>query len=131
MGTVLLSLQANPWQLSQHVSSAILSMTSALILIGMLYTSKDLNGITPLIVHVSPTRNHFMASTGNNGSVQLWQDGRKVDDGCCEYLCSYIVPTSCKFLLYSDKYPRAPHDVVYREKDSLMAVTCMNGYVFI
>jgi hypothetical protein len=27
-----------------------------------------------------------------------------------------------------DKYPRAPHDVVYREKDSLLAVTCMNGY---
>src|SRR6266850_650847 len=50
MGTVLLSLQANPGplKLSQYVSSAILSMISALILIGMLYTSRDLSGITPL-----------------------------------------------------------------------------------
>jgi hypothetical protein len=30
-----------------------------------------------------------------------------------------------------DEYPRAPYDVVYRERDSLMAVTCMNGYVSI
>jgi len=53
-----------------------------------------------------------MASTGNNGAVQLWQDGEKLDNGCYEY-------------------PRAPHDVVYRERDSLLAVTCMNGCVYI
>lgn len=28
-----------------------------------------------------------MASTGNNGSVQLWQDGEKLDNGCCK--CDY------------------------------------------
>ena len=33
------------------------------------------------------------------------------------------------FLFCIDEYPRAPHDVTYRKRDSLMAVTCMNGYV--
>jgi hypothetical protein len=35
-----------------------------------------------------------MASAGNNGSVQLWQDGKKVDGGHCQYLSSFICPTS-------------------------------------
>jgi hypothetical protein len=34
-----------------------------------------------------------------------------------------------ELLFCLDQYPRAPHDVAYRERDSLMAVTCMNGYV--
>jgi len=28
-------------------------------------------------------------------------------------------------------YPRAPYDVVYRKRDSLLAVTCMNGSVYV
>ncbi|KAI0005562.1 WD40-repeat-containing domain protein [Russula compacta] len=63
-------------------------------------------------ISFDPNRSHLMASAGNNGSVQLWQKGKKVDDGCYHY-------------------PRAPYDVVYRERDSLMAVTCMNGSVYV
>lgn len=63
-------------------------------------------------ISFDPNRNHLMASTGNNGAVQLWQDGEKLDNGCYEY-------------------PRAPHDVTYRERDSLLAVTCMNGCVYV
>jgi len=70
-----------------------------------------------------------MASTGNNGSVQLWQDGEKLDNACCQCDCSFFCTDELLFFL--DKYPRAPHDVAHREKDSLMAVTCMNGHVFI
>jgi hypothetical protein len=36
-----------------------------------------------------------MASTGNNGTVQLWQDGEKLDNGCCQCL---------QFLLSMDSY---------------------------
>ncbi|KAF8481034.1 WD40-repeat-containing domain protein [Russula ochroleuca] len=63
-------------------------------------------------ISFDPNQSHLMASTGNNGSVQLWQDGEKLDNACY-------------------KYPRAPHDVAHREKDSLMAVTCMNGCVYV
>jgi hypothetical protein len=34
-------------------------------------------------------------------------------------------------LFHIDNYPRAPYDVAYRDQDSLMGVTCMNGHVFI
>ncbi|KAF8499257.1 WD40-repeat-containing domain protein [Russula emetica] len=63
-------------------------------------------------ISFDPNRSHLMASTGNNGAVQLWDEGEKLDNGCYEY-------------------PKAPHDVVYRERDSLMAVTCMNGCVYV
>jgi hypothetical protein len=33
-----------------------------------------------------------MASTGNNGSVQLWEDGEKLDNGCCQCNCSFFCP---------------------------------------
>jgi hypothetical protein len=70
-----------------------------------------------------------MASTGSNGSVQLWQDGEKLGNGCCKCDCIFFWPDELLFCL--DKYPRAPYDVAYRKNDSLMAVTCMNGHVFI
>lgn len=69
-----------------------------------------------------------MASTGNNGTVQLWQDGEKLDNGCCQCL-QFFLPDGLLFCL--DQYPRAPNDIVYRERDSLMAVACMNGHVSI
>ena len=69
-----------------------------------------------------------MASTGNNGTVQLWQDGEKLDNGCCQCL-QLLLSDGLLFCL--DEYPRAPNDVAYRENDSLMAVTCLNGHVSI
>ncbi|KAI9461035.1 WD40-repeat-containing domain protein [Lactarius psammicola] len=61
-------------------------------------------------ISFDPNQSQVMASAGNNGSVQLWLDGKK---------------------LVNDEYPRAPYDVVYRKKDSLLAVTCTNGFVYV
>lgn len=63
-------------------------------------------------VSFDPNQSQIMASAGNNGSIQLWLDDKKLDNGHYEY-------------------PMAPYDVVYREKDSLLAVTCMNGSVYV
>jgi hypothetical protein len=30
------------------------------------------------------TSHHIMASAGNNGTVQLWLNGKKLVNGCCE-----------------------------------------------
>jgi len=38
-----------------------------------------------------------MASTGNNGAVQLWQDGEKLDNGCCQCDCSFSCPMDFYF----------------------------------
>src|SRR6267154_5656455 len=78
---------------SNNAASATLSMTSALILIGMRRT-RHLE--LPLTFAFSP-RNHLMASTGNNGCVQLWQDGEKLDNGCCQCDCSFFCPTGSYF----------------------------------
>ncbi|KAI9513082.1 WD40-repeat-containing domain protein [Russula earlei] len=63
-------------------------------------------------ISFDPNQSHLIASTGHNGTVQLWDNGEKLDGGCY-------------------KYPNVPHDVAYRKKDSLMAVTCMNGCVYV
>ena len=78
---------------SNNAASATLSMTSALILIGMRRT-RHLE--LPLTFAFSP-RNHLMASTGNNGAVQLWQDGEKLDNGCCQCDCSFFCPMDSYF----------------------------------
>ena len=46
------------------------------------YASYTPSGVTTDIY--VPPRSHLMASTGNNGTVQLWQDGEKLDNGCCQ-----------------------------------------------
>ncbi|KAI0271437.1 WD40-repeat-containing domain protein [Gloeopeniophorella convolvens] len=63
-------------------------------------------------ISFDPNRKDIMASAGNDGFVQLWLDGRKLDDAYYEY-------------------PQAPHDVVYRPSDSLLAVTCRDGIVYV
>ncbi|KAH9969113.1 WD40-repeat-containing domain protein [Russula dissimulans] len=63
-------------------------------------------------ISFDPNRDDLMVSAGNNGTIQLWQNGKKLDDSYYEY-------------------PRVPHDVAYRERDSLLAVTCMNGCVYV
>ncbi|KAI0249503.1 WD40-repeat-containing domain protein [Lactifluus subvellereus] len=63
-------------------------------------------------ISFDPNQSHLMVSAGNNCTIQLWQDHKKLNN-------AYY------------KYPRAPYDVAYREKDSLLAVTCMNGSVFV
>ncbi len=39
-----------------------------------------------------------MASTGNNGTAQLWQDGEKLDNGCCQCDCSFCCPMDSYFV---------------------------------
>ncbi|KAI0307665.1 WD40-repeat-containing domain protein [Multifurca ochricompacta] len=63
-------------------------------------------------ISFDPNQSNLMASAGNDGYVQLWEDGRKLDNGHYEY-------------------PMAPHDVVYRAKDSLLAVTCRDGSIYV
>lgn len=63
-------------------------------------------------ISFDPNQSEVMASAGNNGSVQLWLDGKKLADG--HYM-----------------YPKAPYDVVYRKEDSLLAVTCTDGSVYV
>ncbi|KAI9445360.1 WD40-repeat-containing domain protein [Lactarius indigo] len=63
-------------------------------------------------ISFDPNQSQIMASAGNDCSVQLWLDGKKLVNGCY-------------------KYPKAPYDVVYQEKDSLLAVTCTNGSVYV
>ncbi len=81
MAIVSSNLQDNPQVLNRRVSSAILSMTSASILIGICHRYLLKVSLTSMVF---TTRNDFMASTGNDGSVQLWQDGKKLDNGCCQ-----------------------------------------------
>jgi hypothetical protein len=50
----------------------------------------------PLTFALSP-RSHLMASTGNNGAVQLWQDGEKLDNGCCQCDYSFFCPMDSYF----------------------------------
>jgi hypothetical protein len=108
-------------------ASVTLSVASALILIGM----HCIHHLELPLTFAFFLRSHLMASTGNNGTVQLWQDSEKLDDGSCQCDCSFFCPLSSLTLLTVDKYPMAPHDVAYRERDSLMAVACMNGHVSI
>ncbi|KAH8991931.1 WD40-repeat-containing domain protein [Lactarius akahatsu] len=63
-------------------------------------------------ISFDPNQSQIMASAGNDCSVQLWLDDKKLVNG-------YY------------KYPKAPYDVVYQEKDSLLAVTCANGSVYV
>ncbi len=55
---------------------------------------------------IFPVRNHLMASTGNNGFVQLWQDGEKLDNGCCQCDCSFFCPMGSYFAQTSIPRPR-------------------------
>jgi hypothetical protein len=73
---------------SNSAASATLSMTSALILISM----RRLRHLELLLTFAFSSRSHLMASTGNNGAVQLWQDGEKLDDGCCQCNCGFFCP---------------------------------------
>jgi hypothetical protein len=43
----------------------------------------------------------------------------------------YLIFVSSVLQLHLDMYPKAPYDVVYRKEDSLLAVTCTDGYVLI
>ncbi|KAH9176848.1 WD40-repeat-containing domain protein [Lactarius sanguifluus] len=63
-------------------------------------------------ISFDPNQSQIMASAGNDCSVQLWLDDKKLVNG-------YY------------KYPKAPYDVVYQEKNSLLAVTCANGSVYV
>ena len=94
MGIVSSNLQDKSQVLKQRVSSAILSMTSASILIGMCLSapSEDFTD-----VHGLPIRIDFMASTGNDGSVQLWQDSKKLENGCCQCDSTFFSPMSSYF----------------------------------
>jgi len=65
---------------SNNAVSATLSMTSALILIGM----RRIRHLELPLTFAFPPRSHLMASTGNNGTVQLWQDGEKLDNDRCQ-----------------------------------------------
>lgn len=38
-----------------------------------------------------------MSSTGNNGSVQLWEDGERLDNGCCQCVASFFCPMDSYF----------------------------------
>ena len=70
---------------SNNAANATLSMTSALILIGMRRICLEL-----LLTFAISPRSHLMASTGNNGAIQLWQDGEKLENGCCQCDCSFF-----------------------------------------
>ncbi|KAI0068270.1 WD40 repeat-like protein [Artomyces pyxidatus] len=61
-------------------------------------------------VKFDPNRPGWMASAGNDCTVRLWRNGEERSE-----------------LDYSD----APHDLSYRPTDSLLAVTCLDGYVYI
>jgi len=82
--------------MNHRVSSAILSMASASILIGTCHQrSAPSEGFTDL--HGFPARNDFMASTGNDGSVQLWKDSKKLDNGRCQCDSTFFGPMSSHF----------------------------------
>ena len=84
MGIALLILQE--LRESNNVASATPLMTSALILISM----RRICHLYLPLTFAFPPRNHLMASTGNNGAVQLWQDGEKLNKGCCKCDCILI-----------------------------------------
>jgi hypothetical protein len=77
-----------------NAASATLSMTSALIPIGR----RRIRHLEIPLTFAFSSRNHLMASTGNNRAVQLWQDGEKLDNGCCQCGCSFVCPMDSYFV---------------------------------
>ena len=77
-----------------NAASVTLSMTSALILIGM----RRIHHLELPLTFVLFPRSHLMASTGNNGTVQLWQDGEKLDNGGCQCDCNFFPTMDSHFI---------------------------------
>jgi hypothetical protein len=92
MGIAFLILQEHLRD-SNNAVSATLLMTSTLILIGM----RRIRHLELLLIFAFSPRSRLMASTGNDGAVQLWQDGEKMDNGCCQCDCSFFYPMDSYF----------------------------------
>jgi hypothetical protein len=71
----------NSKYMNQYAANVILLMASVLIQISMdlIYIMRSIH----IHCFFTFTRSHLMASAGNNGTVQLWQDHKRLNNGYC------------------------------------------------